>query len=67
MCWMYVKPAGKQTDFRKMDKAQKHNSDGYGVAWYENGFVNTYKTFDYKQFKGIVSALKHREIVVHLR
>ena len=67
MCWMLVKQAGKQVDFRYMDKAQKHNSDGYGVAWYENGFVNTYKTFNYNTFKGIVAALKQYTIVAHLR
>lgn len=67
MCWMMVKPAGKQVNFKYMDKAQKHNEDGYGVAWYENGFVNTYKTFDYNQFKGIVAALKKHQLVIHLR
>ena len=67
MCWMLVKQAGKQVDFKAMDKAQKHNSDGYGVAWYEDGFVKTYKTFNYSTFKGVVAALKQYTIVAHLR
>jgi len=64
---MMTKKAGTQPDFNYMDKAQKHNADGYGVAWYENGFVNTYKTFNYNQFKGVISALKEHTLVIHLR
>jgi len=64
---MLVKPAGKQVDFSKMDKAQKHNGDGYGVAWFEDGFVKEYKSFNYNQFKGVVAALKQHQVVVHLR
>ena len=67
MCWMVAKQAGKQVDFKAMDKAQKHNEDGYGVAWYEDGFVKTYKTFNYNQFKGVVAALKGHTLVAHLR
>ena len=64
---MQVKKAGQQVDFRALDKAQKHNEDGYGCAWYEDGFVKTYKTFNYNQFKGVVAALKGHSMVVHLR
>jgi gamma-glutamylcyclotransferase (GGCT)/AIG2-like uncharacterized protein YtfP len=64
---MLVKEKGKQVNFRYMDNAQKHNKDGYSVAWYENGFVKTYKTFNYSTFKGVVAALKQYTIVVHLR
>jgi len=67
MCWMLVKQAGKQVNFKAMDKAQKHNSDGYGVAWYEDGLVKTYKTFNYNQFKGVVSSLEQHTLVAHLR
>jgi gamma-glutamylcyclotransferase (GGCT)/AIG2-like uncharacterized protein YtfP len=62
-----VKNKGKQANFRYMDRAQKHNKDGYGLAWYEDNRVKTYKTFDYKAFKGVLSALKHYDVVVHLR
>ena len=67
MCQIIVKEAGKQIDFKLLDKAQKHNSDGYGVSWYEDNRVKTYKTFNYNVFKGIVASLKHFTIVVHLR
>jgi gamma-glutamylcyclotransferase (GGCT)/AIG2-like uncharacterized protein YtfP len=67
MCWLYVKKAGNKIKYDYMDKAQKHNDDGYGVAWYEDGLVKTYKTFDYNQFKGIIGALKKHTLVIHLR
>jgi gamma-glutamylcyclotransferase (GGCT)/AIG2-like uncharacterized protein YtfP len=64
---MLVKEKGKQIDFKVMDKAQKHNSDGYGVSWYEDGIIKTYKTFNYNTFKGIVASLKDYTVVAHLR
>ena len=62
-----VKKAGAKIRFDYMDNAQKHNEDGYGVAWYEDGMVKTYKTFNYNTFKGVVAALRQYDIVVHLR
>jgi len=67
MCWMLVEEAGKELNIEYMDKAQKHNEDGYGVAWYENGYVNTYKSFNYEQFKAVCVALQGHSLVVHLR
>jgi len=67
MCWMVKKEAGKQVNFKYMDKAQKHNGDGYGVSWYEDEQVKTYKTFNYNQFKGVVAALKQHTLIAHLR
>lgn len=67
MCYIQVKESGRQADFKSLDKAQKHNKDGYGCAWYEDGFVKTYKTFDYNAFKGVIAALKHYSVVIHLR
>jgi len=64
---MLVKEAGKELNIEYMDKAQKHNADGYGVAWYENGYVNTYKSFNYEQFKRVCIALQEHSLVVHLR
>lgn len=64
---MYKSMAGNEVNTEAMDKAQKHNKDGYGVAWYENGFVNTYKTFDYSQFKRVCKALESHTLVIHLR
>jgi len=67
MCWMTVKKAGNPVNEEYVDKAQKHNKDGYGVAWYENDYVQTYKTFDYEKFKGICKALEKHTLVIHLR
>jgi gamma-glutamylcyclotransferase (GGCT)/AIG2-like uncharacterized protein YtfP len=67
MCWIVVNKAGKEPRWDYMDKAQVHNKDGYGLAWYENGFVNTYKTFDYERFKKIIKALTDFTLVIHLR
>ncbi len=64
---MVVKKAGNQVNFKNMDKAQKHNADGYGVSWYEDDRVKTYKTFNYNTFKGVVAALKQHTLVAHLR
>ena len=64
---MMVKNSNNKIRFDYMDKAQKHNSDGYGVAWFEDGFVKTYKTFDYNTFKGVVSGLRKFTLVIHLR
>lgn len=67
MCWMVVSKAGNKVNTEYMDKAQKHNEDGYGVAWFENGYVNTYKSFDYEQFKAVCVALEKHTLVIHLR
>ena len=62
MCWMFVKEAGKKIPVENMDKAQVHNDDGYGVSWYEDGQVKTYKTFNYKVFKRVKSTLSNEGI-----
>ena len=67
MCWILVKQAGNEINEEYMDKAQAHNEDGYGVAWFENGYVNTYKSFNYEQFKGVCKALEAHTLVIHLR
>lgn len=67
MCWIYVKKAGNEVNEKYMDKAQKFNEDGYGVAWFEDGFVKTYKSFDYDKFKGVCKALESHTLVIHLR
>jgi gamma-glutamylcyclotransferase (GGCT)/AIG2-like uncharacterized protein YtfP len=73
MCWLVYKPAGIEMDMDKMDIAQTHNEDGYGVAWYEpglykqKGLLQVVKTMDYERFKEIVSSLDDVDAVIHLR
>ncbi len=69
MCQIIVKPAGKKVDFKKLDKAQKSNSDGYGVTWWDNEELQlqTFKTMKYNRFKAILSTLKDEDAVIHLR
>lgn len=67
MCQIIVVPAGKKVNMKNLDKAQKHNQDGYGVSWFEDGMVKTYKTMDYNTFKGVISSLKKYSKIVHLR
>jgi gamma-glutamylcyclotransferase (GGCT)/AIG2-like uncharacterized protein YtfP/predicted glutamine amidotransferase len=67
MCQIIVKPEGKKVDFKKLDKAQKWNKDGYGVTWWEDEKLNTFKTMDYKRFKAILSTLRKHKAVIHLR
>jgi len=67
MCWILVKKAENELNTEYMDKAQKYNKDGYGVAWFENGYVNTYKTFNYPQFRSVCKALEGNTLVIHMR
>jgi gamma-glutamylaminecyclotransferase len=67
MCQAIIKPAGKVVDFKKLDKAQLSNKDGYGVSWYEDDRINTFKTLNYNRFKGVLATLKDKEIIIHLR
>ncbi len=62
-----VAPEGKVADVSKMDKAEVHNSDGYGVSWYEEGQINTYRTMHYTRLKEQVALLDKFPTVVHLR
>jgi gamma-glutamylaminecyclotransferase len=67
MCQIISVPAGRKVNLDNLDKAQKYNKDGYGVAWYEDGIVKTYKTMNYIVFKGIIKALTPYTKIVHLR
>lgn len=67
MCQIIVAPAGKKVNMKYLKKAQVHNEDGYGVSWYEDKQVKTYKTMDFGTFCGIVASLKKFTKVVHLR
>ena len=67
MCWIAVVPEGKQANIAKMDLAEKHNSDGYGVSWYEEGQINTYRTMNYTRLKEQVVLLDKYPTIIHLR
>ena len=67
MCQIIVKPSGKKFDMKKLDKAEKWNEDGYGVTWYEDDELHTFKTMKFNRFKSILSTLKDVEAVAHLR
>lgn len=67
MCQIISVPAGKRVNLNNLDKAQEHNKDGYGVAWYEDGKVKTYKTMHYNTFKKVLKALTPYTKIVHLR
>ena len=67
MCQIIVKPSGKKFDMRKLDKAKEWNEDGYGVTWFEDGELQTFKTMSFNRFKAILSTLKEVSAVAHLR
>ena len=67
MCQIIVKKAGKKVDFDKLNKAQEWNEDGYGVTWWEEGELETFKTMNFKKFKALLSTMKDNDAVIHLR
>ena len=67
MCQIIVKKEGQKFDMGKLDIAQGWNGDGYGVTWWENKELQTFKTMDYNRFKAILSTLKAHKAVAHLR
>ena len=68
MCWIMVKAKGNKLREDYMDKAQEHNSDGYGVAWIEDKNVQTFKTLNYDLFKAKLKELGDKKgLVIHLR
>lgn len=67
MCQIIVKPVGKKFNMKKLDKAQGWNEDGYGVTWFEDKELKTFKTMDYNRFKAVLSTLKKHKAIAHLR
>lgn len=67
MCQIIVAKAGKEVNIDKLDKAQVHNPDGYGVSWYEEGQINTFRTMKYDRLKDMVKILTNFTKIVHLR
>lgn len=69
MCWIVVKQEGSPLPYEYIKEAQGRNKDGYGVSWYADGELHTYKTLDFTEF---LAKLKEAEIekyrcVIHLR
>lgn len=67
MCQIIVAKAGKEVNLEKLDKAYKHNPDGFGVSWFEEGQINTFRTMDYARLKAMLPILTEFSKVVHLR
>ena len=51
MCIIASVPAGMNIEQKKLDTMWKHNSDGGGIAWIEDGKVKTFKSMKLKPFK----------------
>ena len=67
MCQIIVAKAGKEINIEKLNKAEKHNPDGFGVSWFEEGQINTYRTMDFDRLKEMVASLGGFTKIVHLR
>lgn len=62
-----MKKAGNKIPFKYINKVQKHNKDGYGVSWYEDGEIKVFRTLVFKEFKRVLEKLQLNTCVVHLR
>lgn len=67
MCWILVKPASNEVPYDYIEQAQTKNRDGYGVSWYANGAIHTYKTLDFSEFNAKLETIENHLMVVHLR
>lgn len=67
MCWIMVKDEENEIPYDYINEAQKKNEDGYGVSWFENGVINTFKTLVYSEILAKIETLKFREFILHLR
>ena len=67
MCWMQVKQAGKKFNMEHIRKAQEHNGDGYSLTWYEDGKLQSFKTFDFSKLLAMATTMKKHTCLLHLR
>ncbi len=67
MCQIISKVAGLDFNLEKLDRAQTFNEDGYGVSWYEDSNIETFKTMNYDRFKLVLKMLKDVPAIAHLR
>lgn len=50
-----------------INQAQKSNSDGYGLSYFDGTDLQVFKTFDFQAFKDKLATLTAFEVVAHLR
>ena len=67
MCWIMTKPQGNPVPYDYIEQAQKKNKDGYGVSWYADGTIHTFKTLDFDKFNEQLEKIEDCLMVVHLR
>ena len=67
MCWIAIKKANNPVPYEFMETAQKKNKDGYGVSWYDNGQIHTFKTLSFKEFNEQLEKIEDKLMVIHLR
>ena len=71
MCIIASVPAGMNIEQKKLDTMWKHNSDGGGIAWIENGKVKTFKSMKLKPFKKKFKEVQklhgNSDIMIHMR
>ena len=67
MCWIMVKPASNEVPYDYIEQAQTKNKDGYGVSWYADGAIHTFKTLDFEEFNAKLETIENYLMVVHLR
>ena len=67
MCWIMTKPAGNPVPYDYIEQAQKKNKDGYGVSWYADGAIHTFKTLSFEEFNEQLEKIEGHLMVVHLR
>lgn len=67
MCWLAVIKQGNPVPYDYIEQAQKKNKDGYGVSWYADGAIHTFKTLDFNDFNEQLEKIENHLMVVHLR
>jgi gamma-glutamylcyclotransferase (GGCT)/AIG2-like uncharacterized protein YtfP len=67
MCWIaHLKP-NQILKQEYLERAATINKDGYGVMYYKDNNVESFKTMDFDVFKEKINTLEPYERVIHLR
>lgn len=70
MCQIIIKPKGLILNLKHLEVAQKKNSHGQGVMWYDEKTktMHVYKSLDFEAFKDvIIHKVQGHSAVIHLR
>lgn len=71
MCIAIYAPAGTDIPMDHLIQGQKHNPDGCGMAWVENGVTNIFKSMNFAEFMNKYYDVKARlgdiAMLVHFR